>query len=290
MPSVPIVDAHVHLWDPDRFRMSWLDGDALLGRPYDLDAYREHTAGLAVEALVYLEVDVDAPYKLLEARWAVDRMREDARLQAVVAYAPVEDGERARAYLDALTAIDPRIVGVRRIYQGEPDVAFCLRPDFVRGVRILADYGLSFDICIRHEQLAASVELVRQCPETRFILDHLGKPDIAGRQLDPWREHLRELAALPNVLCKVSGAVTEANHGTWTVDDLAPYVAHALETFGEDRVVFGGDWPVVLKAAPYRRWVEALDTLTAHLSPLARRKLWGDNARRFYRLASGNQD
>lgn len=284
MPEVPIVDAHVHLWDPEHFRMSWLDGDELLNRRRDLPEYDAHTEGLDIAAMVYLEVDVEPPYALLEAQWAVEHARQDPRLLGIVPHAPLEYGERARAFLAALRDLGPRIKGVRRIVQSESDRAFALRPDFVRGVQLLPEYGFSCDICINHDQLAGTVELVRRCPETSFILDHCGKPDIKGHALDPWRAELAELAALPNVMCKVSGLVTEADHTAWTRDDLAPYVAHVLDVFGEDRVVFGGDWPVVLHAAPYRRWVETLDALTEHLSPEARRKLWAGNARRFYRL------
>jgi len=284
MPSFPIVDAHVHLWQPDRFRMSWLDGDTLLNRRYDLAEYREHTAGVDIGAMVYLQVDVEPPYALLEARWAAQRAAEEPRLQGIVPWAPIEYGELARAYLEALVAISSLVKGVRRIVQSEPDPDFCLRPDFVRGVQILPEYDLSCDLCIRHQQLASTVELVRRCPSTSFILDHIGKPSIGGRVLDPWREQIRELASLPNVYCKVSGLVTEAEHHRWTPGDLEPYVSHVLESFGEDRVVFGGDWPVLLHSSSYRRWVETLDSLTAHLSPGASRKLWSDNARRFYRL------
>ncbi len=287
MPDFPIVDSHVHLWDPRHFRMSWLDGNALLDKTYGLAEYREHTQGIEIEAMVYLQVDVEPVYALLEAQWAVERAREDPRLLAIVTAAPLEYGERARAFLDALVAIDPRIKGIRRIVQSEPDVEFCLRPDFVRGTQLLAEYGLSCDICIYHPQLASTIKLVRQCPETSFILDHIGKPDIKDHLLDPWREEMRELAALPNVICKMSGVVTEADHRSWTLDDLAPYVAHVLEVFGEDRVAFGGDWPVVTQAASYRQWVDALDALTVHLSPQAKRKLWAENARRFYRLGEG---
>ena len=284
MPDVPIVDAHLHLWDPHRFRMRWLDDIPLLNKPYGLAEYREHTQGLNIGAMVYLEVDVEPAYGLLEAHWVADRAREDPRLQGIVPWAPLEYGDRARAYLEALCRISPLIKGVRRILQSEPDPAFCLRPDFVRGIQILPEYGLSFDICIYHHQLASVVELVRRCPATNFILDHIGKPNIRGQVLDPWREQIRELAGLPNVICKVSGIVTEADHQRWTAGDLAPYVAHVLEAFGEDRVAFGGDWPVALLASGYRRWVETLEDLTAHLSPEAKRKLWADNARRVYRL------
>lgn len=285
MPPVPIVDAHLHLWDPRRFRMSWLDGDALLDRPYGLAEFREHTAGLDIAAMVYLEVAVEPAYALLEAQRAAALAREEPRLKAIVAHAPVEHGAAVRSYLDALAAIDGPVRGVRRITQGEADPAFCARPGFVRGVQILAEYGLSFDICIVHHQLPGAAELARQCPDVQFMLDHVAKPAIRAGLLDPWRAGIRELAALPNVTCKVSGMATEADHSAWTPEQLRPYVEHVLESFGEDRVCFGGDWPVALGATSYRRWVETLDALTAGLPDTARRKLWAENARRFYRFA-----
>jgi L-fuconolactonase len=284
MPNVPIVDAHVHLWDPDRLRLAWIDGNTRLNRRFGPAEYAEHTQGIAIEAMVYLEVDVDPHYALLEPGWVAERAKEDLRIKAIVAHAPVEHGQRARDYLDALVASTPLVRGVRRLLQGERDPEFCLRPDFVSGVQLLAEYGLSFDICIVHPQLAAATELVRRCPQVSFILDHLGKPNIKSQLLDPWRDQLRELAALPNVICKVSGAVTEADLERWTAEDLRPYIEHTLEVFGEDRVAFGGDWPVALMASSYARWVETLDMLTAGLSEDAKRKLWADNARRFYRL------
>ena len=283
MPDVPIVDAHVHLWEPTRFRMPWLDGNRKLNRPYSLADYREQTAGLPVEAIVYVQVEVTPAYGLLEAQWAADRAAEDALIQAIVAWAPLEDGEACRTYLDALVKISPRITGVRRVTQGEADLEFLSRPGFVQAVRMLPAFGLSCDLCIYHPQLRSAIALVRQCPDTAFVLDHIAKPDITGHLLDPWRAQMAELASLPNVCCKISGMVTEADHAQWTADDLAPYVAHVLDVFGEDRVLYGGDWPVVLNASPYRRWAETLDDLTAHLSDAAKGKLWAENARRFYR-------
>ena len=283
-PDLAIVDAHVHLWDPTHFAMPWLADDPTIGVPFGPVEFREHTLGVPVEAYVYLEVDVAPHYALLEVEWAVARAAEDPRLSAIVAHAPVEYGARCRAYLDALTAISPLVKGVRRLIQGEPDPGFCLRPEFIHGVKLLPDYGLSFDLCITHTQLPSVIGLVRQCPEVDFVLDHIGKPDIAAHLLDPWREGIRDLAQFPNVSCKISGMVTEADHAHWTPDDLAPYVAHVLASFGEDRVLFGGDWPVALRASTYPRWVETLAALTADLPDTAKHKLWADNTRRFYRL------
>lgn len=284
MPDFPIVDTHVHLWDPQHFAIPWLDGNATLNRRYTSAEYAEHTQGIAIEAIVYLEVDVDPHYALLEPSWVAQRAQEDPRIKAIVAHAPVEHGERARSFLDALVATSPLVKGVRRLLQGEPEADFCLRPDFVRGVQLLAEYDLSFDICINHAQLPAATELVRRCPQTSFILDHLGKPKIKDQLLEPWRAQMRALAALPNVICKVSGAVTEADQEHWSSADLRPYVEHALEVFGEDRVAFGGDWPVALMASSYQRWVATLDELTTQLSGQARRKLWAANAKKFYRM------
>jgi len=283
-PAIPIIDTHVHLWDPARFRMSWLDGNALLDRPYTIDVYHEQTRGLPLEAMVFVECGVEPQYAFLEARWAVECAQADPRIQGIVAAAPVEFGLHSRSYLEALVALDPRVKGVRRILQDEKDIEACLHPDFVRGVQLLSEYHLSFDLCVRHWQLPAITALVRRCPHTQFILDHLGKPDVKAHLLDPWRNQLRELATLPNVACKISGLVTEADPSSWRPEDLAPYLSHVLEVFGEDRVVFGGDWPVVLLASPHGRWVETLQNLTASMTETAKSKLWNANGRRLYRL------
>ncbi len=285
MPDLPIVDSHVHLWDPSLHEIPWLHGNDRLNHVFGLPEYDAATAGLHVEAMVYLEIDIAAPYKLIEAQHVSHLADTDPRLQGIVASAPLEYGAQARAFLQALVAVDPnRIKGVRRLIQGESDPRFCASDRFVEGVRLLPEFGLSFDLCIYHPQMAAAIELVRRCPETSFILDHIGKPGIKAGLLDPWRAQIDELASFPNVTCKVSGVTTEADHDHWTIDDIAPYVHHVLAAFGEDRVVYGGDWPVVLLGAEYRRWVDALDALTAHLSPAARAKLWAGNAKRFYRL------
>ena len=276
-----IVDSHVHLWNPRRFRMPWLDSIDQLRRPFEAGAFTGDATGLGVDGAVYVQVDSTPAYGLLEARWAC---AQTPLVSGVIAWAPIEDGAIVRTYLDELVKISPLIKGVRRLLQSEPDASFLVAPSFLEGLRSLPDYGLSFDICIVHAQLAAAVEMVKACPETQFVLDHLGKPDIRSHVLDPWRGDLAALAALRNAACKISGLVTEADHAHWTPQDLQPYVAHAFEVFGEDRVLFGGDWPVVTLASTYRRWVDSLSALTSDLAQDAKSKLWAKNARRIYRL------
>lgn len=282
MPDVPIVDTHVHLWNPRRFRMAWIDGNEVLDRAYELNDYREHARDVNVEAIVYMEVAAAPHYMLHEAQWANVQAEREPWLRAIVAHAPLEDGEPVRSHLEALRAVGPRIKAVRRVLENEQDPRFCLRPDFVRGVRMLGEFGFMFHICVLHHQLPGAIELVRQRPEIGFILDHIGKPDIKNGVLDPWRAHVRELASTPNVSCKISGLVTEADHKRWTTDDLRPYVEHVIECFGEDRVLFGSDFPVLLQAASYPRWIAALAEITNDLSDAAKRKLWAGNARRIY--------
>jgi L-fuconolactonase len=281
MLDFPIIDTHLHLWNPSLLRYPWLDGDPLLNQPYLLPDYQAATAGVTVERMVFVQCEADFAQFRQEAEWVL--AQPDPRIAGIVAWAPLENGDAARADLDTLAA-HPRIKGIRRIIQFEPDMEFCLRPGFVKGVQALADYGLSFDICINHLQMPNAIRLVRQCPNVRFILDHIGKPDIKNHLLDPWRAHIQAFAALPNVWCKVSGLVVEADWQRWTADDLRPYLDHVLTSFGADRVMFGGDWPVVLRAARWRQWVDTLDAATAAASADERRKLFHDNAVAFYRL------
>lgn len=281
---LPIVDAHVHFWNPEQFTMPWLANIPSLNRPYSLQDYREQTQGLPITSMVYVEVAVDLPQVLREARQVAVLAREEPHLQAIVAAAPVERGPVVREHLETLLVISPLIKGVRRNLQDETDPDFCLQSNFVAGVHLLPEYNLSFDLCIKHWQLPGVIELVRRCPHTTFILDHLGKPDIRQHQLNPWQANLRKLAELPNVACKISGLVTEADSQRWQPADLEPFVNVTLEAFGEDRVLFGSDWPVALLASSYRRWYETLDALTAHLPLAAKRKLWAENAQRLYRI------
>lgn len=284
MPIVPIVDTHVHLWDPNEVRMSWLDGNAVLNKRYMVDELTAHASGVALDSIVYVEVAVEPQYAIIEAQ-RVQRLASTwPTLAGIVAAAPVEFGGLARAYYQALVDIGPQIKGVRRLFQGESDVNFASRPEVVAGVRALADFGLSFDICIFHPQLPAVIELVRQVPDVQFVLDHVAKPDIKSGTLEPWRTHMRELAQLPNVVCKISGMTTEADHRAWRHDDLVPYADHVIDVFGDERIMFGGDWPVSLMSTTYLAWVETVDSFVSQLSQAGQARFWRETAKRVYRL------
>lgn len=284
MAARPIVDAHVHIWDTERFPIPWLEAIPLLNQRIWIDDYFAATGDLNIEGFVYLQVEASPPYALLEAETIAALAEEDRRVLAIVPWAPLEDGDKVRIFLERLVGISSKITSIRRIVQGEPDPEFCLRPGFIRGNQILPEYGLSSEICCYYTQLAANVELVRQCPETSFILNHIAKPNIRGGEFEPWASQMTELASFGNVVCKISGATTEADLEAWTIDDIRPYVEHALAVFGEDRVLFGSDWPVVTQAADYGQWVAAVEAITSGFSETQNAKLWRENARRFYRI------
>lgn len=283
MPAFPIVDTHLHVWDLGRLRYPWLADVPKLNRNHLLDDYRRACGPVQVAKMVFLQCECDFSQFQAEADWVTELAAAEPRLRGIVPWAPLEKGDAAEADLARLAA-NPLIKGIRRIIQFEPDPEFCLRPDFVRGVQLLARHGLTFDLCIHHRQLANTIKLVRQCPDVRFVLDHIGKPAIKDGLLDPWRAELRTLAALPNVWCKVSGLVTEADHARWTDADLRPYLDHVFDCFGFDRVMFGGDWPVSTQATDYPRWVQVVDAFVASASPDEQHKLYVRNAEHFYRV------
>jgi len=283
MPNFPIVDTHLHLWDLGRIRYPWLAGVPLLNRNHLLDDYRQACGPTQVAKMVFVQCECDPAQSYEEAQWVTENARIDPRIRGIVAQAPLEKGDAVEGDLARLAA-NPLVKGIRRLIQSESDDAFCLRPDFVRGVQLLPRHGLSFDLCIFHRQLANTIKLVRQCPNVTFILDHIGKPDIKTGLLDPWRAELRELSRLENVWCKVSGLVTEADFTRWTPAHLKPYLDHVFDCFGFDRVMFGGDWPVSTQATDYPRWVTTLDAALQGCSQDERHQIYVRNAEAFYRV------
>ena len=282
MENFPIVDTHVHLWHPKQLRYPWLKQVSALNRPYLLNDYAAAHGNLDVESIVFVQCDTHPDDGLKETAWVTSLVASEPRIRGIVAWAPLEEGEQVAPFVEKL-AEEHLVKGIRRLIQGE-DVDFCVQPNFVAGVKTLASYGLSFDICIFHAQLANAIRLVEQCPHVQFILDHIGKPDIKNQVYDPWKQELKILAEFPNVYCKLSGLVTEADHESWTLTDLQPYIEHVITCFGFDRVIYGSDWPVSTLASDYAKWVHTLQAAVAGCSAEELNKLFHDNAEKFYRL------
>jgi len=278
-----IVDAHVHFWDPVKLNYPWLAGAPALSRAFLPEDYLAAAKNANISKMVFVEGGCTASQSIEEVKWISQIATREARLKGIVAQAPVEPGTRVTGELATL-ATWPLVKGVRRNLQSETDPFFCLQPDFIAGIHALAEYNFTFDLCIMHHQLQAATQLVARCPEVCFILDHGAKPAIRDKKLDPWRRHLRELAALPNVVCKISGFVTEANPARCQAPDLQPYVRHTLDCFGFDRVLFGGDWPVCQLATPYENWLASLQTILAGGRENNLKKLFQTNAERIYRV------
>jgi L-fuconolactonase len=278
--SFAFIDTHVHFWDQQVLPYPWLvEVPKIAGRhtPAELRAETEENFP---EKIVFVECG--APW-LDEVKWVSQLAAAEPRIAGIVGKCMVNEGTATVANLAELQR-HPLVRGVRHLVQHEPDPDYCARPEFIAGVRAVGAAGLSFDLCCFHHQMPAVVRLVRACPDTRFILDHFGKPGIRARLLDPWRAHLAELAALPNVDCKLSGLITEADHAAWQAADLRPYVDHALATFGPGRLLFGGDWPVAKLAGSYPRWLDTARALVAHLPAAEQDAIFRRNALRVYRL------
>jgi L-fuconolactonase len=283
MIDFPIVDTHVHLLDTKRFKYSWAKGAPKLGRDWSVADLEALSKPYEIESIVFVEVDVDMPQYMEEAEWVQSLSEQDKRLKGCVACLPMEKGKLLEPEMARLAGLDV-VRGVRRLIQNQPDPDYVLQSSFLDAVKLLPTYGLSFDICIFHHQLPNTLELVRRCPEVSFVLDHIAKPGIKAGLTDPWRQHIREMAALPNVVCKLSGVTTEADHASWTREQLRPYIDHVIESFGFDRIMYGGDWPVSELAGRYTDWIEVLDWATEGCTREEKRKLFHDNGIRAYRL------
>ncbi len=283
------IDAHHHLWVRSRTPQDWIDpaGMAAIDADFTPDDLAAALAGQGVTGTVVVQsVQVEAE--------TVDLLALAARtpvVQGVVGWvdltAPDVAGALARLRSGPGGA---HLVGVRSMVQAEHDPAYLDGADLRRGMRAVAAAGLALDLVTRHDQLPAVARLVRELPEVPFVLDHLGKPPLAGPDpttagdLAGWAAAIDAIAASPNVTAKLSGLVTEASWTGWSADGLRPAVEHALAAFGPDRLMFGSDWPVSLLAARYDAWVETLSGLLAGLSPAEQEAIWHGTARRAYGL------
>jgi L-fuconolactonase len=277
-----VVDAHVHFWDPAGLEYPWLENVPELRRAFVPRDYAAWSADVPVRKIVFVECNPRPDQALAEVEFVQRLSTLDPRIAGIVAYLDLLDVERRAHSLDALGDL-PLVKGVRHNIQGNP-AGFCLQPAFVAGVREVGARGLTFDLCAEHNQLAEVVALARQTAETRLVLDHCGKPGIRAGLREPWETHIRELAALPHVWCKLSGLMTEADPEGWSDEEVRPYAAQVVRHFGVERVIYGSDWPVATLAARSRRWYPLIRSFTESWGEAERRAFFWGNAHRFYHL------
>lgn len=287
------IDAHHHLWrlkdspqhtpGPGPRPHDWLDTPdmAPVRRDFTLDDLAPETAAAGIDRTILVQVlpDVDETADFLALAASSDLVA------GVVGWVDLTAGDVA----DTLAALragpgGELLVGIRHLVQAEPDPAWLNRPDVRRGLAAVTDADLVYDLLTVPEQLPAALDTVRALPGLTFVLDHISKPPIASGEQEPWAGRIRELAAEPNVFCKLSGMVTEADRNSWTTSDLRPYADVVLDAVGPSRVMFGSDWPVCLLAASYDELVRTTEELTSGLSADERAEVFGGTAARAYRL------
>jgi len=275
------IDAHQHFWryNPDEY--GWIDDSMSTLRrdflPADLKPELDRAGFDACVA-------VQARQTVEETRWLLELAAAAPFIAGVIGWVDLR-ASHVRDQLNEL-AKNPKLLGIRHVLQGEADDRFMLQPDFLRGIAALEEFGLTYDILIFPRHLPVAMEFVRRFPQQRFVLDHLAKPLIKDRTLQPWGSHIRELAKFSNIFCKLSGMVTEADWKAWKPEHFAPYLDVALESFGPERLMIGSDWPVCKVAASYLQVTELVIEYLDRYPREARESILGGTARSFWRLGN----
>lgn len=273
------IDAHVHVWGlHDLVAYDWMTPEMdAIRRPFSADDLRPLLArhGFDGAVLVQTSASVDETRRFLELA------AQDDAFAGVVGWVDLTSEDVA----ETLAELRGRLVGIRHQVHDEADPEWLLRDDVRRGLCALQDAELTYDLLVRTRELPAALATARALPELPMVIDHIAKPPIANGELEPWAERMAPFAELAHVRCKVSGLVTEARWSRWSVHDLVPYVQRIAAWFGEDRLLFGSDWPVCTLAASYDEVVDAAERALGELTASAREKIFGGNAAALYRLS-----
>ena len=291
MPNFPIIDTHLHVFEHGRLKYTGFEGNSLFARNYHVEDYARDLGSLDVEAMVFLECYADFTPEggqyIEEIEFVEEEAARDPRLKAIIPMAPLEWGARVEPMLAEMVQNHPTVRGIRRIVEFDANPrALTLSPAFIEGVNLLEKFDYHFEINVNFTQMDIVREFVKHIPNVRLILDHCGKPGIKSGAIAQYRDDIKELAKHPSFWIKLSDLPVEADKQRWTEADLRPFIAATIETFGPDRIIYGGDYPVCLQATSMTRWVEVLDRAFADLglSAADTRKIYRDNANAFYRL------
>lgn len=274
-----MIDSHQHFWQVGRFDYPWMTSDlGVLYRDYLPDELASILARNSVEKTVL----VQASNSLAESRWLLSLADQNSFVAGVVGWVDLMSPD-VDAQLRELAA-HPKFKGVRHLVESEPQDDWLVQPAVLSGLKRLSTYGLSYDLLVHTRHLKHIPRVAESCPELALVIDHLAKPPIAKNEIDEWSEAFKPLASYPNIHCKLSGLVTEANWTSWQTDDLRPFVEFALESFGPERLMFGSDYPVCLLASSYDRVLASFQEILKSLDDAEREKIFSTNAARFYRL------
>jgi L-fuconolactonase len=276
-----IIDAHQHFWQHSQpFDYSWQDAPELAAirrdyLPQDLRPLLRQTG-------VDYSIFVQTQHNLAENHWALQLAEQHDFLIGVVGWVDLAS-EKCEQQLLEFTQ-HPQFVGIRHVTQDEPDDDFIVRPEILRGLKVLERHEVPFDLLFYVKHLRHAATVARHAPQLPLVIDHLAKPRIKDQAADDWLDDFRAASRFPNVYCKLSGMITEANWARWRPADLRPYVQTALELFGAERCMFGSDWPVCELAGSYQQVYAALVEALGPISESERAAIFGETARRFYKL------
>jgi L-fuconolactonase len=273
------IDSHQHFWRYNPTRDAWITDDmSILKRDFLPEELAQECNANAIDASIAVQADQSENETLLLLEMAQD----NPRIAGVVGWTDL-----ASANVDERLQFFARyrkLRGFRHIAQAEPDDRFLARPDLTRGISRLRLFGFTYDILVYPKQLPGAIELVSKFPEQRFVIDHLAKPNIKSQDLAFWRTHIRRVAESPNVFCKLSGLVTEADWRNWKAADFKPYLDVVFDAFCADRLMFGSDWPVCLLAATYKQVKKVIEDYLHGYTTAQKENVFGGNAIRFYNL------
>ena len=272
-------DTHVHLFNLNRFDYPWLDSAPEIRLPYDIHAYQKASRKARIGKFVFMESGAIPEQSLEEIQWVIEQAAFDQRLVGIIARGDIDVSGHIYPAIDRLTQTD-WVKGIRGRIHKE-----LLQSDgFIRGMNKLAKKNLSVDLLLRPPLYTLAFQALKKCPDTLFILDHVGNPNIKDGDISAWKQGINQLAEIPNLHCKISGVISGTGD-KWSVDTLKPYVFHVIEKFGFNRIIYGSDWPNSLRFSDhYMDWTRVFEKITQSFSENELEKLYHQNADRIYRL------
>jgi L-fuconolactonase len=274
-----IVDSHQHFWQVGRFDYPWMSSEVPV-------LYRDYLPPALAPVLERNEVArtvlVQASNSLSESRWLLSMANDYPFIAGVVGWVDLTDAELEQRLPELIS--NPKFKGVRHLVESEPAEDWLVQPSVLKGLQTLASHKVTYDLLVHTRHLRHVKTVAESCPELSLVVDHMAKPPVASGEISEWLRELKAVAMFPNVYCKLSGLVTEANHSAWKLDDLRPFVDSALELFGPTRLLFGSDYPVCLLAASYDQVLDSFRELLKELNDDERSRIFSKNAVEFYRL------